>query len=223
MAQAILANNLVVVFLGGELSLPRNFNLLHQATTLIGVDGGTKHIYTLGLKPTIALGDFDSLSPAELERARNDGTQIRHQPPSLNQMQTDFELAISTASELNPDGIAILGGLGGRQDQQLGNLMLATSAKYAHMNLTFYSATSIIAPVHSGPPRTFSTHQNDLVSLIPISDTVSGVTLAGTRWPLNNATLTRGHTLTISNRAAGGAVTASCEQGVMFFCQELAQ
>jgi thiamine pyrophosphokinase len=53
--------------------------------------------------------------------------------------------------------------------------------------------------VRPGSPLTLQTQTGDIVSLIPLTRTVTGVSTGGLRWSLQDATLEFGSTLGISN------------------------
>ena len=76
-----------------------------------------------GLHPARVIGDFDSLSGAELLALEQDGAHLERHPAHKD--ETDLELALLYAARTDPTGeITILGGLGGRLDQTIANVML---------------------------------------------------------------------------------------------------
>jgi thiamine pyrophosphokinase len=56
----------------------------------------------------------------------------------------------------------------------------------------------------------------DTLSLVPLTPEVLGVTLDGVRWPLHDATLHLGETLTISNTMTAPLAHMRMEEGLMF-------
>ena len=53
------------------------------------------------------------------------------------------------------------------------------------------------------------------LSLVPLDRTITGVRLRGVKYPLTNATLTRGDTLSISNEVSGPQAVLSADTGRM--------
>jgi thiamine pyrophosphokinase len=53
----------------------------------------------------------------------------------------------------------------------------------------------------------------EIVSLLPLTDVVSGVRTHGLRWPLEGATLHRGSTRGVSNEPVAGRVQVAIEHG----------
>src|SRR3989344_5006036 len=106
-----------VVYLNGD--KPIAFKPI-QTDFLIGVDGGTKHITRLRLKPDIIIGDLDSLPRPPK------GVPIIKYPRDKD--QTDSELALNYALKAGFKEIIFVGFMGERLDHMISNLFLAASA-----------------------------------------------------------------------------------------------
>jgi len=112
-----------VLFANGELKHPdRAITLLRADDFLIAVDGGLNHLEALGFTPRLLIGDLDSVTPDQVQRAQATGGEIRRYPPAKD--ETDLELALLAARELGYREIVGVAALGGRLDQTLGNLSL---------------------------------------------------------------------------------------------------
>ena len=83
----------------------------------IAADGGYHNAITLGETPDFLLGDFDSLGNCEIPEKIE-----RLQVPSEKDF-TDTQLAVDTAIKKGASEIIIIGGLDGRLDHTLSNLV----------------------------------------------------------------------------------------------------
>lgn len=89
----------------------------------IGVDRGSLLLLELGFQPDLAIGDFDSLRPAELAQVEKSVKDIRYSNPVKD--DTDTELMITAACrDYQVDQLEIYGATGGRIDHFLSNLFM---------------------------------------------------------------------------------------------------
>lgn len=102
-----------------------------QDKIIIALDGAMNHLYRLGIKPDILLGDFDSISTHVAadtgvtkkfgELTDNDIPYQHNQVkiiPALNQDLTDLTKAIQYCDQQNASSITLICALGGRVDHQ---------------------------------------------------------------------------------------------------------
>jgi thiamine pyrophosphokinase len=188
----------IVIFANGELSQPDLIRAyLRPADRIFCADGGTRHALALGLTPQAIVGDLDSLEPDIVARMAAAGVVIQRHPARKN--QTDLELALTLAVAETPDEILLLTALGGRLDQMLANILLLTRPEYAPARLILADGRQWATLLRSDQSLSIPGQPGDTLSLIPLTPTVSGVTLTGVEWPLNRAALSLGSTWTISN------------------------
>src|SRR5262249_3455790 len=88
---------------------------------VIAVDGGLRHVLDSGLTPDLVVGDLDSISVPLLE-TRAPHAEILRFPAHKD--ETDLELALLAAVNRGWHTIRVLGAIGGRLDQTLGNVWL---------------------------------------------------------------------------------------------------
>ena len=91
---------------------------------LIAADGGANHLLKMGILPEIVIGDLDSVDEDTLFQLTSAEVNIEQYSEDKN--ETDIELALRYAIELQPTSILIVGALGGRLDQTLANLSILT-------------------------------------------------------------------------------------------------
>ena len=122
---------------------------------VVAVDGGARHAVALGLRPTIWVGDGDSVEPDDLDRLAADGAEIRRVGSAKD--ESDTELAVLAALERGADEIVILGALGGaRIDHALANVGLLAHPLLAGRRAVLLDAGARVsflrAPAPDGSP-----------------------------------------------------------------------
>jgi thiamine pyrophosphokinase len=204
----------IVIFANGIMSRP-NLILarLRPTDRIYCADGGTRHALALGLTPQAIIGDLDSLSPdivAEMEAAK---VAIHRHP--VGKGQTDLELALNLAVAEKPDEILLLTALGGRLDQMLANILLLARPEYAPVRLILADGPYWAMLLRGHQSMTIPGQPGDTLSLIPLTPTVSRVSLTGVAWPLEKATLSLGSTLTISNTLTTSQAMVQIGEGLV--------
>lgn len=97
---------------------------------LIGVDRGSILLRELGLKPDLAVGDFDSLKPQELSQIEQTVADIRYSVPEKD--LTDTELMIRYAFEdYGVEFLTLFGSTGGRLDHFMNNLLMVLKPEFS--------------------------------------------------------------------------------------------
>ncbi|MBI5293890.1 MAG: thiamine diphosphokinase [Chloroflexi bacterium] len=201
----------ILIFANGHLpDLDAARALLRPDDFIIAADGGTHHALALGLIPNILIGDLDSLT-FDLRPLTEQGTQVIQFSRDKN--ETDLELAIQHAVDMKPDQIIVVGALGGRLDQTLGNLALLSDLRLLTFDLrlddgveeTFFCRNQAQVQGQSG----------DIVSLIPWGAPVEGVRTEGLRWPLSDETLYPYKTRGISNELLGERAVVRIRSGLL--------
>ena len=178
---------------------------------VICCDAGYRLAQRLGVRPDLLLGDFDSYTGALPE-------DIPVQRYIRDKDDTDTVIAVRYALEHGYDSILLVAATGGRLDHLLGNLQIlafisekapGTAAEIlgSHERVWLLDGGSL--SIQGKPESTFS--------VLCHSDTATGVTITGARFPLENATLTNAFPLGVSNRIGEGReVTVSVESGILF-------
>jgi thiamine pyrophosphokinase len=201
-----------VIFVNGRIpSLDQVRELIRPNDHIITADGGTRHALALGLLPSLVIGDLDSLNPDDrliLEATRTD---FRVYPRSKD--ETDFELVLTHSVSSGYKEILVIGALGNRLDQTLGNLALLTDPSLAGLNVRLDDGTEEAWFVRT--ETRVEGHQGDVVSLIPWGGEVGGITTTGLRWKLNRETLQPSKTRGLSNELLGESASISLESGLL--------
>ncbi len=119
----------VNVLVGGPLEMvPTELILQRKDEKWIGVDRGALRLLRWGIKPVLAIGDFDSVTGDELQGLEGKITRIKTYPPEKD--YTDTQLGVKFAIQEQADEIEIFGATGGRLDHLLANLFLPLQSEF---------------------------------------------------------------------------------------------
>ncbi len=185
--------------------------LIQPGDIVYAADGGTRNALALGLVPSVVIGDLDSLTPDDRKELDARGVEIQQSPPDKN--ETDLELALRYAIQTGQREILIVGALGGRFDQTLGNLSLLSDPLFSTCDIRLDDGveqacfTRNCCEIHGRPA--------DIVSLVPWGAEVTGISTEGLRWPLRNETLFPDRTRGISNELLGETATITVGTGLL--------
>ena len=206
-------NRTAIVFAGGERVDVAPLPPLPSDALLIAADGGLAEAERLGLQVDVIVGDLDSVDPVALEAAVTAGAAIeRH---SRNKDATDLELAFDHATRSGCRRIIVVGGLGGRIDHLLANALLLGTAPVDRIVIEWWAGAARVSVVRSHRSLQAAADEGDIVSLIPIGGSATGIRTTGLRWQLAGDTLEPGSTRGISNEAANSRFSISVEGGVL--------
>ncbi|MEI8172481.1 MAG: thiamine diphosphokinase [Deltaproteobacteria bacterium] len=172
---------------------------------IICADSGAGHLYPVGLIPDIIIGDMDSLGPELLNHFKEQGSLIITYPEAKN--ETDTELALDYAIGMGPDDIYVFGACGTRIDHTLANLSLLVPGIKSNVKITLIDEWCEIFMV-SGK-HVIEGEAGQTVSLLPFSGTVTGITLEGFEYPIENGVMEIGKPYGVSNRlkSSRGVIT----------------
>lgn len=169
---------------------------LKEDDFFVSCDCGLRHLPQLGVKPGLAVGDFDSYPnpsvAAEtivLPREKDD---------------TDTVYAVKEALRRGYDSFLLIGVVGARLDHTLGNvsilLYLDSAGKSAEI-LDDYSEMEIVSgsPAYIGDEYSF-------FSLLNVGGTAKGITIENAKYPLNGGEITAEYQYGISNEVIKGKI-----------------
>jgi thiamine pyrophosphokinase len=204
--------NRIIVFANGELpNLDKARALLRPGDFILCADGGTRHALALGVQPNLVIGDMDSIEKVRFQRLQDDGVDLELFPRDKN--ETDLELALDKAVELNPMEIIIVAALGGRFDQTLANLALLSDTQYATRSIQINDGVEQI--FFCRDQVQIRGRSGDLVSLIPWGNPVHGIQTENLKWQLDRETLYPDKTRGISNEMTDENATVKIESGLL--------
>lgn len=201
-----------LIFVNGELRDPGATRaLVRSEDVIIAADGGARHALALGVIPDAIIGDFDSLTKAELSVFSDMGVHLLRFPTAKD--ETDLELALAHAHKAGHSPIIIIGANGGRLDQILGNLSLLSAPEYRGSDLRLDDGLTEAFFITN--KATLHGKAGDTVSLIPWGNPAEGVSTDGLVYPLNQETLFPYRTRSISNQMLSETAKISLKLGLL--------
>jgi thiamine pyrophosphokinase len=177
---------------------------LPKPDKVIAANGGSTLAAQLGLVPDLVIGDLDSADPALISQWEAQGVETRRYGHTTKS-ETDTELAVLAAVEwLRGHGgtIYLLGGTGGRLDHTLANVLLLTHPRLMEVDLRLVEGRQELFLAKPSRWNHVEGTRGDLVSLLPVGDEATGITLEGFVYPLSQETLQKGRGRGVSNEIA---------------------
>ena len=185
-----------VIVANGTLSeTDRLLSRIQQADMVIAADGGAVHLYRMGIVPRIIIGDLDSIPEQVLSFFKKKQVEILKHP--VRKDQTDMELCMAYAVDHGCTHLIVMGATSTRLDHTLANIFLLRTLADQGIPTTILDACNEIHIVVSC--LTLTGRPGDLLSVVPVSDQVTGLTLEGLAYPLTDQSLCMGTPMGISN------------------------
>ena len=177
---------------------------------VIAADGGLRHTEKLGLTPDAVLGDFDSLGFCP------EGANVF----PVEKDDTDAMLAVRLGLERGCEEFLLYGSLDGpRLDHTVANFQ--TLQFLADHGAAGYliGNTTMVTVVKNGK-ITFPAGLSGTISVFCMGPDAVGVTEKGLFYGLENASLTSGFPLSVSNHFTGEAAEISVKNGSLLVLWE---
>ena len=200
-----------VILLAGRVVPTADLRAIVAGARVIAADDGIRHAPSLGIVPELWVGDFDS-APGEPPIAM---AGVRRETFPRDKDKTDGELAIDAAITLGATRLTLVGALGGpRSDHAFAHFILALRYCRDGLDIALQDGAESAFPL-SAEPRRFALEAGTQFSVLKFSS-VTGLTIAGAKWPLTDVDLPFTSILTQSNEAAG-PITVSVREGDAIF------
>ena len=192
--------NRIVIVSGGSIAdeFAKEWIGQYQPEYIIVADSGMEFMWRVGLVPDMIIGDFDSVKEETLLYFKaQQGIVWKELNPIKD--DTDTEFAIRQAIRLGAKEITVLGATGTRLDHVLGNVALLGIGLKEQVNIQLVDSHNRIRMINKSLELTKAEQFGSVLSLIPYSGEVKGVTLKGFKYPLENYTMGSFSSLGISN------------------------
>lgn len=168
----------------------RPFKGTVEGSVTVGVDRGALFCLETDIPMIFACGDFDSVTPKELERIQALEIPI-HQYPEDKDL-TDFEIALRYVQS-EYDVIHVYGAFGDRKDHEYLNVLFAID----NPNIVLHNENNRIQVYESGV-HYFNKNEFTFFSIIPLMESV--ITLQGFRYNLKQRSVNMQSRYLTSNR-----------------------
>ena len=172
---------------------------------LIGADRGALICAQAHRRMVMAIGDFDSVTPPQKELIRQYADQMQVLPAMKD--ETDALSALRWAAGQGYNPMVLIGGVGGRQDHHLANLLLVMHQK---LPVILREKNNELFCLDSGR-HVFHPDARRFISFFAVEPAV--LTLEGFLYPLDHYVMERGDTIGISNEIAADEAVLTLDQG----------
>ncbi len=179
---------------------------LDPSDLLIAADGGYEKLNKIGIKPSIVIGDFDSLGFCP--KAENVITL-----PCEKDI-TDVAAAIDKGLEMGYGHFRIFGGTGGRLEHTIANIQNMIKLIKSGNKAEIMDEKRIITAIADGEVEFDESHRG-FISVFSHSDTSEGVSETGFKYGLENAVLSNSEPLGVSNEFTGKKAKIKVEKGTL--------
>lgn len=187
------------------------YQFVQPEDAIIAVDKGLESVHRLGLKPSILIGDLDSLSP-ELMNKFPDLALLRH-PAEKN--ETDTELALHWCVQQGYNELVICNDLQGRFDHAFAlvqNLLLLKES-YPEVTARIESGNQLVFILDKHTE--FTGKKGNLLSLIALNGNAEFAYSKGLKYPLNDLILYPHLSRGISNEIVANKAEISLVSGTV--------
>jgi thiamine pyrophosphokinase len=169
--------------------------MIKDSDYIIAANGGSKHAKNFGVIPDVIIGDLDSIGKKDYLFFLNKGSKYKKY--DVIKDKTDIQLAIEYAIESGFKEILLMCLFGNRLDHMLANLFLLMKIVDAGISVKIVDEFQEIILIYKSGE--IEGDVGDVVSLIPLTPTVSGIKLLGLKFQPKNGRLKMADTLGISN------------------------
>jgi thiamine pyrophosphokinase len=198
-----------LILAGGELELSSDvIHIAKAANFIIAADSGIRHAQNLHLKPNLIVGDFDSASETDLSAFKD----IPKKGFSTDKDWLDLEIALDEVLKLEPSKISVLGATGGRIDQTLAAILIASA--HTARNISLHSGKQSIFFMQDEASMTLELAPNTLFSLLSLKDDAV-MSVKNARYELEQFRLAYGVGLGVSNRVSQSPLQLDLSNGLI--------
>lgn len=202
----------VALVLHGEEPGPDDLKLLSACDSIVCADGAAQILLKSNHRPTVIVGDMDSLKPDAYKWA--DALDIPMERHKADKDQTDGELALEKAFNLGATSMLILGGHGGRSAMFLANLKLLRRCHDKGVDASMVGRGESIRYIGAGQEHVWAGRAGATLNLLSV-DGDATVTLEGAHFEMKEAVLGRKDAKGVSNRITKDAAKLKVHSGVV--------
>ena len=218
----------ILIITGGRIDNEFAFSYINDNSfdKIIAVDGGLAFADKVskldsGFGLTDIVGDFDTIDSDIIQRYKDmqDGPMIHEYIPEKDYTDTDIALRLAidmcqNHGKINDSEIVILGATGTRLDHVLANITMLLMPFEAGIKASIIDANNRIQLISESTCILAKEQFGKYVSFIPLTPTISGVTLEGFKYPLTDKAIRLGSNLCISNEIAADEAWVEIKDGI---------
>jgi len=214
-------SNKILIITGGNIDPEFLSNRMNNECyqMIIAADHGLATADLLGIKLDYIVGDFDSISEKVLNKYRDSKTVIKTFPTQKD--KTDTEIALELALSQQPDEVDLIGATGNRLDHVMANIHLLTRALRSDTQAYMIDTNNKIYLKNKNFTIQKEDQYGNYVSLLPLCDKVSGLTLKGFKYPLNGITYEMGSSLGVSNEISDSEASVEMTEGILVVIESI--
>ncbi|MBP5427345.1 MAG: thiamine diphosphokinase [Clostridiales bacterium] len=186
-------------------------NYTKDVDFVICADRGGLYAKDMDIMPDLLLGDMDSIPGCILEEYKNKKVDMTLYPSEKD--MTDSEIAILRAVEMGADELIIMGALGSRLDHSLANICMLKKLVDMHIKATIVDENNEITLIDN--ELELKKDDEYMLSLLPLTPKVTGVTLKGLKYTLEDGTLEMGTSLGVSNEFEDDVAKITIKDGLL--------
>ncbi|MFP4457269.1 MAG: thiamine diphosphokinase [Clostridia bacterium] len=212
-------NKRALVVAGGEsINLTTLVKMINRSDLVVAADSGAEHLLRAGTVPHAVIGDLDSCDKSMIDRIKE--TKCEFVKLSQEKDITDTEAAIDYCVDKGYERIDVTCVLKGKRlDHLFGNVFLLPKYVKKGVRVRLIDDNNRFLEAINDNIK-FSGQSGTFVSLIPLTDEVSGVSTRGLKYPLVDAKLDKGNTLGISNEIVEKEVEIEVTSGTLLIVRE---
>ncbi|SEN60943.1 thiamine pyrophosphokinase [Amphibacillus marinus] len=188
---------IAIVAGGPALNIPELKQRQHSFHYWIGCDRGAYEIIDQNLPLNMAIGDFDSVTKQERIAIENYADKVISY--NVEKDASDLELAVEHSLTLGEVMLTFFGVTGGRLDHELMVIFLLEKLLKVGIPASIIDQQNIIQLYKPGKYQVEKDSRYPIISFLPVTDSVTSLSLTGFYYPLQSAHVTRGDSLTLSN------------------------
>ena len=188
-----------------------DFRARHEAGMfefVIAVDAGFAYLEELGVKPDMAVGDFDSLG--YIPKCR----RVSRFP--VKKDKSDMELALEKAVAWDYDDLVVYAALGGRLDHTIANLQLFAKFSEREFYVTAVGEGSALRALTGPDVMDLPLMESGTVSVFSANDCARGVIETGMLYSLDDEDLSNRTSRGVSNELVGKPAHIAVEEGTLY-------
>lgn len=178
---------------------------IEETDLVIAADGGLRHLQQMAIRPHVMLGDFDSLGYIP------QGAEVH----PVEKDDTDTMLAIKKGLAAGYDTFWLYCGLEGKRvDHTMANFQALQYLSQRGVRGYLIGKEQIVTAI-TDDAVAFDRACTGYLSVFSMGKDARGVTIRGAQYELENAELTSGYPLGVSNQFTGKPATVAVSSGTL--------